>query len=172
MNGMTEEHRKNTGSRAPRRTAMLVLFAFLFNLFGVNAALAGLPFFSGDTQTEQSKSQIATGQQSLKPCHHNHLRTGIHQTSRQSLDAVPDDEGLCCTNDNRSGELQTALRSKRDRDMLASTEPPVQILATDTTSIATIYAAIAKSGATPAPQLTGLISSGAAQFIHTQRLLN
>lgn len=168
---MNEEYENDTSYRAPRRTAMLVLFAFLFNLFGVNVALAGLPVFSGGAKTDQSKSQIASGNQSLKPCHHNHVKTGTYQTPGRSLGAIPD-EGLCCTNDNRSGDMQAALRSKRDRDMLASSEPPVEIPAIRSTNIASIYAGFAKNAAVPAPQLTGLNSSGTAQFVATIRLLN
>ena len=133
---LSKQIAEHSGRRAYAPTAMVALVALSISLLGINGTLAGLPAITIGAQTQQSISK-AQSQQSVKPCHHNHGGQGLHKPTAPTgvlLGAEPDD-GLCCTHDDRSGELPTALRSKRDREWQATTIPSSEFLSAAFTSI-------------------------------------
>ena len=161
-----------SGRRAFAPTALLVLFALSINLLGINATLAGLPATVIGAQTQQSIAKAQSGQQSVKPCHHNHGGQGLHKPTAPtglSLGAQADD-GLCCTHDDRSGELPKALRSKRDPKWQATASPSSEFLSVAFSSIGGSLPQYIEIVERYVEQRTGLVGAG-AEFVQTVRLL-
>ena len=126
-----------SGRHAFAPTALLVLFALSINLLGINATLAGLPATVIGAQTQQSIAKAPSQKINVKPCHHNHGGQGLHKpTAPTGLSlGVQADDGLCCTDDDRSAELPTALRTKRELKWQATASPSNEFFSLDMATI-------------------------------------
>ena len=168
---LSKQFAQNMARRASARTAAIVLFAFLLNLLSINATLADLSDLLSGAQTHPNNSQAQVQKIKQKPCHHNHRVFGTHKPvprAGASLDAETGDD-LCCTNDDRSGKVQAALRSMRNAEWQDRTTPSGKIPAPAFTKISNSFSHHIGIVEWHKAQLSGLCGAQ-AQYVNTVRL--